>query len=154
MSKQFVVRLTPEERTELGALLRRDAPSGFTLRRARILLHADAGGASPYRTDAEIAAAVGVEARTVARVRAQYATEGLAATLERRPRPEAAVRRRLDAAGEARLVALACSAPPPGQARWSLRLLAHRLVELEVVPHFAPETVRATLQKTRSSRGA
>ena len=85
MSKQHVVRLTDAERTELAALLRRDDPPGFALTRARILLHADVGGGRPYQTDLAVATATAVDPRTVARVRAQFAREGLAATLVRRP---------------------------------------------------------------------
>ena len=147
MSKQHVVELTDAERAELAALLRRDDPPGFTLTRARILLHADVGGGRPYRTDLAVATATAVDPRTVARVRAQFAADGLAATLVRRPSARVPVRR-LDGDGEARLVQLACSAPPAGHARWSLRLLAGRLVELEVVDGIAPETVRQALKKT------
>lgn len=152
MNKQHRVWLSPAERTEVGGLIRRDGASALTQRRARILLHADAGITGPRWTDTEIGAAVGVEPRTVARVRAQYAREGLAATLARRPRGDRRPRK-LDGAAEARLVALACTDPPAGHARWTLRLLAERLIELEVVDGIAPETVRQALKKTNSSRG-
>jgi transposase len=152
MYKQHYVRLTTAERTEVTALIRREGASTFGQTRARILLHADAGLAGPRLTDREIAAAVGVEPRTVARVRAQYAREGLTATLHRRPRFDRRPRK-LDGAAGAHLVALACSEPPPGHARWTVRLLSSRLVELEVVDHVAPETVRKALKKTSSSRG-
>jgi hypothetical protein len=147
VSKQHTVRLADGERAELAALLRRDDPPGFTLTRARILLHADVGGGRPYQTDLAVATATAVDPRTVARVRAQFATEGLAATLVRRPSARIP-RRRLDGAAEARVVRLACSAPPAGHPRWSLRLLAGRIVELEIVDGIAPETVRQTLKKT------
>jgi hypothetical protein len=147
MSKQHVVRLTAAEREDLTGLLRRDDPGGFTLRRARILLHADVGDGRPYQTDLAVATATAVDPRTVARVRAQFAAEGLAATLVRRPSARVPARR-LDSAAEARVVQLACSAPPPGHARWSLRLLADRIVALEIVDGISPETVRQTLKKT------
>jgi len=147
MNAQHIVRLRAEERAELAQLLRRDDPSGFTHRRARMLLHADADGPGPFRTDRAIGAALAVSSRTVARVRAQFCAEGLAATLTRHPRP-AAKPRRLDEDGERRLAALACSTPPEGHARWTLRLLANRAVELEIVPGISPETVRQTLKKT------
>ena len=99
-----------------------------------------------------MAEAVEVSARTVARVRARFATQGVAGALGRK-RPDRVYRRKLESAQEARLVAIACTEPPPGQARWSLRLLANRLVALEVVDGIRLETVRATLKKTRSSRG-
>jgi transposase len=147
MSKQHVVRLAAAERAELGRLIRREGASTLAQIHARILLHADVSPAGPHLTDREIAAAVGVEVRTVARVRAQFAREGLAAALHRRSRFDRRPRK-LDGAAEARLVALACSDPPAGHARWSLRLLSQRLVELEVVDAISPETVRQTLKKT------
>ena len=150
--QQHVVRLSPAERAALRALIAAGVVPARTQTHARILLKGDAGTAGPRWSDARIAEAVEVSARTVARVRARFATGGLAAALGRK-RPERVYRRKLDGAQEARLVAIACTAPPPGQARWSLRLLANRLVELEIVEGISPETVRATLKKTRSSRG-
>jgi transposase len=150
--KQHVVRLTPAERAELRALVATGVIPARTQTHARILLKCDAGTAGPRWSDAQVAAAVDVSARTVARVRARFSAQGLAAALARKP-PDRVYRRKLDRAQEARLVAIACTAPPPGQARWSLRLLAQRLVELEVVAGISPETVRATLKKTPSSRG-
>jgi hypothetical protein len=151
MNAQHVVALTPQQRAELGTLLRREDDS-FAQRRARILLHADTGVPGQRLTDVEIAAAVAVEPRTVARVRAQFAREGLAATLARRPRADRRPRR-LDGAAEAQLLAVACTAAPGGRPRWTLRLLARRLVELEIVDGISPETVRQTLKKTTSNRG-
>jgi transposase len=115
-------------------------------------LKGDAATSGPRWSDARIAEAVEVSARTVARVRARFARGGLAAALGRK-RPDRVYRRKLDSAQEARLIAVACTEPPAGQARWSLRLLANRLVELEIVDGISPETVRATLKKTPSSRG-
>ena len=152
MSKQHRVALTDAERAELTTLLRRDDPTGLTLRRARILLHADVANGRPYQTDVQIGAATAVNPRTVARVRAQFATEGLDATVHRRPSARVPVHR-LDVAGEARLVYLACSTPPEEYECWTLRLLADRLVELEIVDSISRETVRQTLKKTNSSRG-
>jgi transposase len=151
-TKQHIVRLNPSERKELRTLLAAGTTPARTQTHARILLKCDAGTAGPRWSDARIAEAVEVSARTVARVRARFAAQGLAATLGRK-RPDRVYRRKLASAQEARLVAIACTAPPPGQARWSLRLLAQRLVELEVVDGISPETVRATLKKTPSSRG-
>ena len=151
-TKQHVIRLTPAERAEVRALIAAGRAPAHTQTHARILLKCDAGTGGPRWSDAHVAAAVEVSARTVARVRARFAADGLAAAL-RRKHPDRVYRRKLDDAQEARLVAVACTAPPPGQARWSLRLLANRLVELEVVEGISPETVRATLKKTPSSRG-
>jgi transposase len=151
-NQQHVVRLTPAERAEVRALLAAGTTPARTQTHARILLKADAGAGGPRWTDARIAEAVEVSARTVARVRARFARGGLGAALGRK-RPERVYRRKLDDAQEARLVAIACTEPPAGRARWSLRLLSRRLVELEVVDGISPETVRAALKKTTSSRG-
>lgn len=153
MSGQLhVVRLTAAERTELRALVAAGTTPARTQTHARILLKCDVGAAGPRWTDARVAEAVEVSTRTVARVRQRCATQGLAAALARKA-PDRVYRRKLDAAAEARLVAIACTEPPSGQARWSLRLLSTRLVELEVVDGISPETVRAALKKTSSSRG-
>lgn len=150
--KQHVVRLSSAERAELRALLAAGTTPARVQTHARLLLKSDAGSDGPRWSDAQVAEAVEVSARTVARVRARFAHEGLAAAVGRK-RPERVYRRRLDSAQEARLVAIACTQPPVGHARWSLRLLSRRLIELEVVAGISPETVRATLKKTTSSRG-
>ena len=146
-AKQHVVRLTLPERQQLGQLLTRTGAGAHEQRRARILLHADAASDGPRLTDREIAAAVGVTPRSVARVRSQFVRYGLTTTLHRKPRADRRVPK-LDGAGEARLTALACSEPPPGHARWTLRLLADQLVHLEVVESICRETVRTALKKT------
>jgi hypothetical protein len=153
MPKQHVVRLTAEQRARLRRLLRRDATTALQQRRARILLASDGGADLASPTDVAVASAVGVDARTVARVRAEFARDGLERALHGRPRVFPP-RRMLSSAQEAHLVTLACSAPPPGQAQWTLRLLATRLVELEVVPRISHETVRQALKKTISNPGA
>jgi hypothetical protein len=151
-TKQHIVALTSDERAELQTLIRAGAAPAWRLARARILRKADAGARGPRWTDAQIAAAVEVSPRTVARTRAAFAAGGLAAALTRK-RPDRVYARRLASADEARLVTLACSEPPAGHARWTLKLLAGRLVELEIVDGISPETVRQTLKKTCSSRG-
>ncbi len=153
MPQQHVVVLTPDERARLRALLRRDATTARQQRRARILLAAETRAGYPVQTDIAVATAVGVDARTVARVRAEFARFGLERALAGQ-RPVFPPRHLLSSAQEAHLVALACSAPPPGSARWTLRLLADRLVELEVVPQISHETVRQALKKTISNPGA
>jgi len=150
--KLHVVRLTTSERAEVRALLAAGAAPARTQTHARILLKCDTGAAGPRWSDARVAEAVEVSARTVARVRARFAAAGLAAALGRK-RPDRVYRRKLDDAQEARLVAVACTEPPSGHARWSLRLLSRRLVDLEMVDGISPETVRQTLKKTSSSRG-
>lgn len=152
MRKKYFVMLTEPQRQELGTLVSTGKGSARLLAHARILLKADGGPGGPGWQDEAIAEAVEVSRATVERVRQQFATEGLEAALRRRPARRHKPRR-LDGAQEARLVALTCSAPPAGHARWSLRLLADKLVELEVVGAISYESVRRTLKKTRSSRG-
>lgn len=149
-TKQHVVRLTKEERQRLSQLIRRDGATAHEQRRARILLHADVGYTGTRLPDVEIAAAVGVEPRSVARVRSQYTREGLDATVHRRPRGDRRPRK-LEGEPEVRLIALVCSDPPPGQARWTLRLLASQLVVLEIVESVCVETVRTALKKLLSA---
>ena len=151
-TKQHVVRLSAAERETLRALLAHGTAAARTLTHARILLKCDTGTAGPRWSDARIAEAVEVSSRTVARVRERFAAGGMAAALERK-RPDRVYGRKLDAAQEARLIAIACTDPPEGRARWSLRLLGQRLVELEVVDGISPETIRVLLKKTPSSRG-
>lgn len=118
-----------------------------TLARARILLTADHSDAGPGWSDAAIAGALDVHPSTVLRVRRQFLAQGLTATLARK-RPDRVYDRRLDGAQEAHLVALTCSTPPDGRARWSVRLLADELVRLEVGETISYETVRQVLNKT------
>ena len=151
MAKRYVVRLVPAERAVLTDLLAAGTAPARALTHARVLLKADQGEGGPAWPDARIAEALQTSVATVERVRRRWAGGGLDDALHRRPtgpRP-----RKLDGAQEARLVAVACSAPPAGHARWTLRLLADRLVELEAVDGIAPNTVRAVLKKTSSSRG-
>ena len=144
---KYVVRLTGEEREELESLVNRGRVAAEKRRRAQILLKADAGAEGSGPTDPEVGNALDGGVATVHRVRQAYVEEGLQAALSRKP----AVRqreRKLDGDGEARLVAVACSPAPEGRARWTLRLLADKLVELEVVDTIDKETVRRTLKKT------
>jgi transposase len=151
MRKKYVVILTEKEREHLGQLLGAGEAPARKLMHARILLKADQGGHGPGWVDEQIAEAVEVSQPTISRVRQQFVEEGLEAALNRRA-PRREYRRKLDGEQEARLVALACSEPPAGAARWSLRLLADKLVELEVVEAISYQTVRRVLKKTRSSR--
>jgi transposase len=149
--KQYLVALSEAERARLRTLVGRGSAPARTLAHARILLKANRGEAGPGWTDAAIAAALEVGRATVARVRQAYATAGLDAALSRKA-PDREYERRFDGAREARLLALACSDPPAGRERWSLRLLAERLVRLEVVAAVSHETVRQALKQTSSSR--
>ncbi len=152
MAKKYNVRLSPDERTLLTDLISAGKAAARAQTHARILLKADQGADGPGWIDADIVTALDVSRRTVERVREAWVMEGLEPALY--PRPARAHRpRRLDGEQEAHLVALACSEPPAGRTRWTLRLLATRLVELEIVDGIAPETVRPTLKKTSSSPG-
>ena len=150
MKKKYPVILTETEREYLRSLIAAGTAPARKLTHARILLKADQSPEGPAWVDEEVAEAVEVSQPTVSRVRKQYFEEGLDAALNRRP-PNREYHRKLDGEQEARLVALACSEPPEGQARWSLRLLADRMVELEVVDDLSYQTVRRTLKKTLSS---
>jgi transposase len=150
--KRYIVVLSEEERARLHTVIGRGVAPASALTNARILLKANQGEAGPGWTDAAIAVALEVNPATVARIRQQYVTTGMDAALQRKP-PARQYRRRLDGAQEARLVALACSAPPEGHKRWTLRLLAQRMVELQVVETVSYETVRQALKQTGSSHG-
>ena len=151
--KTFQVQLSLAERARLQTLVNSGSSSAHTHIHARILLKADQGPDGPGWTDAMICLALDVGMSTVARVRQSAVQQGLDAALQRKA-PIRVYTRSLDGAAEAHLVALACSTPPEGAGRWSLRLLAERLVELEYVEAVSHETVRQTLKKTNSSRGA
>jgi transposase len=145
--KLYRVKLTPEERAHLHELLSKGKAAARTLTHARILLKADEGETGPCLTDDEIALDLDVNRSTVERVRVRCVEEGFEAAL--RPRPSRQLHpRKLDGVQEAHLIALACSPAPKGRTRWSLRLLADKLVELEVVDDISYETVRQTLKKT------
>ncbi len=152
MRKQYVVRRSEEERAWLLTMIGRGAAPARAQTHARILLKANRGEAGPEWTDAAISAALDVDSTTVARVRKLDVDDGLEAALHRKA-PDRVYRRKLDGEQEARLVAVACSEPPSGHKRWTLRLLAGRLVELEVVEAVSHETVRQTLEQTSSSPG-
>ena len=154
MSKdaKYIVRLTDAERQGLRELISTGKRAASVLARARILLNADAGPRGPGLSDAAVARAVEGSESTVHRVRQAFVEEGWDAALYRK-KPTGRQYRKLDGAQEARLVALACSQPPRGRSAWTLKLLADKLVELEVVESISPECVRMTLKKTTSSPG-
>lgn len=147
MAFPYRIVLSDEQRAELRSLVGAGVAPARTLTRARILLKADHGDAGPGWSDAAIAGALDVHPSTVLRVRRQFIEQGLAATLARK-RPDRVYARRLDGEAEARLIALTCSAPPDGHARWSVRLLADELVRLEVVETISHQTVHQALKKT------
>ena len=149
--KRYVVRLTKRERENLSALIRRGKGKVSALKRrhARVLLKVDQGKHGPSWTDVRTGEALEIHATTVRAIRERFVLEGLEAALMRKKQCRPSVARKLDGAREARLIALACGDPPEGHAKWSLRLLADKAVELEIVDSICKETVRRALKKTR-----
>lgn len=158
LAHKLKVELTARERKELEAILRQQSAGAAKQRRARILLLSDVVHPEGRRTDANIAELVGLSERQVVRVRQRFCRDrngqSVEEACERKPRPPAPERRRLDGRAEAQLAVLACSAPPEGRDRWTLQLLCDELARLEVVESVCPETVRQCLKKTSFSRGA
>lgn len=152
MPKKYRVTLTPEERAELTARVEKGKAAARTLTHARILLLADQSEGGPARTDTAIMEALAVSLSTVTRVRQAFVEVSLAAALQRRPSSQPRSRK-LDGEQEAHLIALLCGPAPAGRARWTLRLLAERMVRLEYVDAISHETVRQVLKKTNSSLG-
>jgi transposase len=150
--KRYKVTLTAEERQQLADLTASGKAAAKKLTHARILLKADAADGGPAWTDDRIAEALDVSVATVERVRQRFVEQGLEAALVRKQQDRPSRTPLLDGAAEARLIALACSAPPEGRTAWTLSLLAGKLVELEVVESISYETVRQVLKKTNSSR--
>jgi transposase len=147
VAKKYRVTLTAGERSELEAMISKGKADARKLAHARILLQADETDGAPARTDQEIASALDISTRTVERIRQRFVEEGLQPALL--PRPTKRIYARvLDGAQEAHLIALACSKPPDGKRRWTLRLLAERVVELGYAEAVSHETVRRTLKKT------
>lgn len=145
--KKYIVTLTGVERQKLTQLIRSGKHGAQKLTRARILLKADQSPGAPAWIDKTIAQALDVGVATVERVRKRFVLEGLEVALNRRQERVPRMRRKLDGQQEAKLIALVCSTPPSGHARWSLRMLSEKLVELEIVAEISHETVRRTLKK-------
>jgi hypothetical protein len=146
MAKQYVVRLTDEERRHLAQLASTGKAAAYRIKHAQILVKVDVAG--PKWTDEQTAEAFGCHRNTVANIRQRLVEEGLEAALERKKRATPGRQPVCDGKAEAKLIALRCSPPPAGQAKWTLRLLADKAVELEIVPAIAHETVRQVLKKT------
>jgi len=146
MKKKYIIRLSEEERQNLTSLVRKGKVAAYRRTHAQILLLTDEGEHGPGFQDKEAAERVGVNHRTVSRLRERCVERGLDAALEREPRQRERTRV-LDGDAEARVIALMCSEPPAGQSRWTLNLLSHRLVELEIVESVSHETVRQVLKK-------
>jgi transposase len=151
--KKYIVTLAAEERQTLQGVIGTGQASAKKLAHARILLKADVALGGPCWTDTQIAQAVEVSVATVERVRQRFVEQGLEAALARKPQDRPSRVPKLDGRAEAQVVALACSQPPQGRPCWTMRLLADKLVELQVVDAVSDETVRRVLKKTSSSRG-
>lgn len=149
--QENVVKLDKKARAELEKIVRSGRSAAQKQTRARILLHADRSISGSKWSDAKIAQAVGCCHALCGRVRKQYVNEGLEAVLSRKKRDKPPVGKIFDGEKEAKLIALACSSPPPGQAGWTLRMLANRAVELEIVDQTSHSTVGLVLKKTRLS---
>lgn len=146
MQKKYVVRLTDQERDELRGVIRKLKGTSQKVRRAQILLKADADG--PNWTDQQIAEAFLCRTRTVEKVRQRLVERGFGETLDGAKRTQPPVEKLLDGEQEARIIATRLGPPPKGYANWSLRLLARKVMELGIVDAVSYETVRRTLKKT------
>jgi hypothetical protein len=153
MAKRYIVRLSDEERKHLMELLGRKVLAAQKRKRAQVLLKADASENGPDWLDTRVAEACDVTVKTVENLRKSYVLEGLDAAIERKKQCRLSRQPVLDGAKEARLVALCCGTVPAGHGRWTLRLLADKLVELKVVESVCHETVRQALKKTNCSLG-
>ena len=148
MPKRYVVKLVKEERTELSRFVKQDKVAAKKRTHAQVLLLADCSRHGPAWKDEAVAEACRVTIRTVENIRKRLVLEGLEAALHRKPQARPSRTRILDGEKEAKVVALCCGAKPAGHARWTLRLLAERAVELEIVESISHETVRQCLKKT------
>lgn len=145
MPKRYIVRLTEEERQYLKDLVSTGKAAAYKIKHANLLLNIDINGQG--WTDEEAATAFSCHRNTVANLRQRLVEQGLEAALERKPSSTSPRQRVCDGEGEAKLIALRCGEPPAGQARWTLRMLADKAVELEIVPAISHETVRQVLKK-------
>lgn len=150
--KRYIVELSPQERDYLKVLIGKGKAAAATLLKARILLKADEGPLGEGWTDGRIVEALDTSERTVQRVRQRLVEEGLEAALKRKKRETPPVAPIFDGEKQAQLIALACSQPPQGRSRWTLRLLADKVVELDIVEAAHFNTVGRALKKTNSSR--
>ena len=146
MQKKYIVRLTEAERQTLEEVIKKLKGTGEKVRRAQILLKADADG--PAWTDARIAEAFCCRRQTVERIRRRLVESGFQETLDAKKRVRAPTEKLLDGRQEAKIIAMRLGSPPKGYAHWTLRLLARKVVELEIVDTISYETVRRTLKKT------
>lgn len=146
--EKYVVELASEERKELSELVSKGKASARKITHARVLLQSDSSANGPSWTDKQISEALGVHLNTIHGIRRRFVQHGLGAALDRKKQDRPSRQRVVDGDLEAHLIALRCGDPPEGAKRWTLRLLADKLVELEIVPSISHETVRQALKKT------
>ena len=150
--KKYIVRLDADERARLEAMIHKGKGAAQLLTKARILLKADVSEAGEGWSDSKIAGALDTSIPTIERTRRQLVEEGFDAVLTRKTNPKSARKRIFDGVAEARLIALTCGAAPAGHAKWSLRLLEQKVVELHIVESASDNTIGRVLKKTFSSR--
>jgi hypothetical protein len=148
MKKKYVVRLEAEERLRLEQIVGVGKAAAYRIRHANILLGVDESDAGPKMTDADAARAFNVSVRSIESLRKRLVEQGLDAALERKKQVRPSIEKMFDGEKEAKLIAIACGPKPEGRARWTLELLADRVVALKVVDRCSPQTVMRTLQKT------
>jgi len=146
--KKYIVRLDAEERSRLEQLVRGGKAAVYRIRHANILLAVDESDAGPKISDVEAAKAFNVSVRSIELLRKRWVEEGMDTAIDRKKRERPSVEKMFDGEKEARLIAIACGPKPQGRTRWTLELLADRVVELKIVEHCSPQTVMRTLQKT------
>lgn len=145
---KYVVELTSEERKELTELVSKGKTAARKMTHARVLLESDSSAGGPSWTDRQICEALGVHTNTIHAIRRRFVEQGLEGALDRKKQDHPSRQRLVDGDLEAHLIALRCGDPPEGAKRWTLRLLAEKLVQLEIVPSISHETVRQALKKT------
>ncbi len=148
MNKRWIVRLEAEERNRLEQLVRTGKAAAYRIRHAHVLLAVDESDAGPQLADQQVAETLGIGLRSIESLRRRFVEEGLDAALGRKQRERPSIEPMFDGEKEAQLIAVACGAKPEGRARWTLELLADRVVALRIVEHCSRETVRRTLKKT------
>jgi transposase len=151
--KKYKIELTPAQRQELTQLIKAGQAKARKIMHAHILLKSDSGEQGPHWSDQEIQRVFAVGESTIERVRKRFVEHGLTDALDRRPQPPRPEKRILNGKHEAYLIALACGEKPEGRERWSVRLLAHKMVEVGYVEQVGRETLRVTLKKTNSNPG-
>lgn len=153
-NKKHHIKLSRDEREQLGAITRKQTAPALRVQKAKALLATDSGEHGPGNTDEEASAISGLTTRSLERLRARTCETGPLGALERKPRETPPGSSKVTGEIAARIVQIACSEAPEGRSRWTLKMIAERLVELEIVDSIAKETVRVTLKKTNSSPGS